>query len=357
MLIELGLKRPRLRIRNRRPGNPLNRSIMHLRNLRVFCDVVGRHSFSKAAADNAMTQSGASQAVQQLEEYLQVQLIDRSKRPFILTAEGTAYYAGCVQLLRQFDSLTEEVRGIGHEMTGRASVAAIYSVGLSYLPELQRAVKARHPKAEVRYQFGHPDEIYRLVEQGMVDFGLVSYPQSSKTISATDWREETMLLVAPRGHKLAECEQILPADLASEALVAFAPNLRIRHEIDRYLRHLGITMQIAAELDNIDSVKHAMEVNSAVAFLPEPTVKEELNSGAVVALHCPWLKLSRPLGLIQRRNCTLGRTARGVIELILSSSTESASVPASAMARGEKRVEGNGQTQGQHAANRKMHIA
>jgi DNA-binding transcriptional LysR family regulator len=292
---------------------------MHLRNLKVFCDVVGRHSFSKAASDNDMTQSGASQAVQQLEEHLQVQLIDRSKRPFILTAEGTAFHKGCVQILRQFESLTEEVRSIGNEMTGRASVAAIYSVGLSYLPALQRAVKVRHPKAEVRYQFAHPDEIYRLVEQGMVDFGLVSYPQSSKTIAATDWLEETMRLVAPAGHALCDKSQVLPGDLASEGLVAFAPNLRIRHEIDRYLRHLGVTMQIAAELDNIDSVKHAMEVNAAVAFLPEPTVLEEIESGAVVVLNCPWLQLNRPLGLIQRRNSTLGRTARGVIELILES--------------------------------------
>ncbi|MCA9132058.1 MAG: LysR family transcriptional regulator [Planctomycetales bacterium] len=291
---------------------------MHLRNLKVFCDVVGRHSFSKAAADNDMTQSGASQAVQQLEEHLQVQLIDRSKRPFLLTAEGSAFHAGCVQILRQFETLTEEVRAIGNEMTGRASMAAIYSVGLSYLPELQRAIKTRHPKAEVRYQFAHPDEIYRLVEQGMVDFGLVSYPQSSKTIAATEWREETMWLVAPQEHPLAAKAEIQPADLASETLVAFAPNLRIRHEIDRYLRQLGITMQVAAELDNIDSVKHAMEVHSAVSFLPEPTVREEIRAGTVLALNCPWLQLSRPLGLIQRKNCMLGRTARGVMELILA---------------------------------------
>lgn len=289
---------------------------MNLRNLKVFCDVVRLHSFSNAAADNSMTQSGASQAVQQLEEHLQVQLIDRSKRPFILTAEGTAFHAGCVQILRQYETLTEEVRAIGHEMTGRASMAAIYSVGLSYLPNLQRAIKTRHPKAEVRYQFAQPDEVYRLVEQGMVDFGLVSYPQSSKNISATDWLEETMRLVAPADHPLRDKPVVRPEDLVSENLVAFAPNLRIRHEIDRYLRQLGITMQIAAELDNIDSVKHAMEVNSAVSFLPEQTVQEEIEAGSVVILNCPWLKLTRPLGLIQRRNCTLGRTARGIIELI-----------------------------------------
>ena len=293
---------------------------MHLRNLKVFCDVVDRRSFSRAAAENDMTQSGASQVVQHLEEFLQVQLIDRSKRPFLLTAEGRAFHSGCVKILRQFESLTEEVRAIGNEVCGRASVAAIYSVGLSYLPDLQRFVRAEHPNADVRYQFGQPDEVYRLVEQGIVDFGLVSYPQSSKTIIASGWLEERMLLACPPQHPLARELEVSIHDLKSQALIAFAPNLRIRHEIDRFLRHLGITMKIAAEFDNIDSVKHGMDVNEAVAFLPEPTVREELESGSLYAPSCPWLKLNRPLGLIQRRDSTLSRTARGVMELILNQS-------------------------------------
>lgn len=291
---------------------------MHLRNLRVFCDVVNRRSFSQGAADNQMTQSGASQAVQQLEDYLQVQLIDRSKRPLIPTQEGEVFHAGCVQILRQFEALTEEVRSIGHVLSGRASVAAIYSVGLSYLPQLQRVLKARYPDAEVRYQFGQPEEVYRLVEQGLADFGLVSYPTTSKAITVTDWLQERMLLVASPEHRLTQLTEVQPADLTDESLVAFAANLRIRHEIDRYLRHLGVTMQVAAEFDNIDSVKHAVDINTGLAFLPQPTVKEELAKGTMKMLNCPWLKLSRPLGLIQRRGSTLGRTARGVVELILS---------------------------------------
>ncbi len=85
---------------------------MHIRNLKVFCDVVARHSFSKAAEDNGMTQSGASQAVQQLEDFLQVQLLDRSKRPFVITSEGEVFYSGCCKLVRQFDNLAEEVRSL-----------------------------------------------------------------------------------------------------------------------------------------------------------------------------------------------------------------------------------------------------
>jgi DNA-binding transcriptional LysR family regulator len=290
---------------------------MHIRNLKVFCDVVARHSFSRAAEDNGMTQSGASQAVQQLEDYLQVQLLDRSKRPFVITNEGEVFYSGCCKLVRQFDNLTEEVRSLGQEISGRVTVAAIYSVGLSYLPELQPLLKLRFPKAEFRFQFCHPDDVYRAVEQGSVDFGLVSYPQQSKTIAATHWLDEPMVLAAPAGHELTRRARVTPEDLGLESLIAFAPNLRIRHEIDRYLRTIGITMPIAAEFDNVDSLKHALGLHNAVSFLPRPTIAEELENGTLVAVTCDWLDLQRPLGIILRRDTALGRTARAFYELLI----------------------------------------
>lgn len=264
-----------------------------------------------------MTQSGASQAVQQLEDYLQVQLLDRTKRPFVVTSEGEVFYSGCCKLVRHFENLTEEVQSLGQEISGRVTVAAIYSVGLSYLPELQKLLKIRFPKAEFRFQFCHPDDVYRSVEQGSVDFGLVSYPQQSKTISATHWLDEPMVLAAPAGHALTKRARVTPEDLGLESLIAFASNLRIRHEIDRYLRTIGITMPIAAEFDNVDSLKHALDLHNAVAFLPRPTIAEELENGTLVALTCDWLDLQRPLGIILRRDTALGRTARAFYELLI----------------------------------------
>ncbi|GIW98392.1 MAG: transcriptional regulator [Pirellulaceae bacterium] len=295
---------------------------MHLRYLKVFCDVVDRHSFSKAAAVNNMTQSGVSQVVQHLEDELQVQLIDRKKRPFLLTPEGTKFHSGARRILREFDTLCEEIRAAGRQVAGTVSIAAIYSIGLSYQPELQRRVSEVFPEIDLRFRFCHPDEVYRLVDQGTVDFGLVSYPQANNSLQIELWRTEQMVLVAPPDHPLAQAEEVTPSQLSLASLVAFAPKLRIRHEIDRYLRHLGVTMQIAAELDNIDSVRHALEVNSAVAFLPEPSVRADLADGTLIALPCPWLELERPLGLVTRRDDALGRAARSVMELILEHAGE-----------------------------------
>ncbi|MCY3007577.1 MAG: LysR family transcriptional regulator [Planctomycetota bacterium] len=278
-------------------------------------------SFSQAAVEHGMTQSAASQSVQHLEEFLGVKLIDRTKRPFVMTAEGQKFFDGLSAVLRQFDSLVEEVRGGNNStavVTGHVMVASIYSMGLSYLPTLQEQFTKACPSASMNYHLAHPHEVYRMVEQGTVDFGMVSYPESTHSVVATNWRHEPMALVASPRHRLASMPQpIRPEDLSQVALVAFAQNLKIRQEIDRQLRQLGVTMRIAVELDNIDSVKHAAVVNSGVAILPKLTVQNEVAAGSLTMLKCEGLNLTRPLGIIQKRDVSMSRAARSFIELII----------------------------------------
>ena len=269
-----------------------------------------------------MTQSAASQSVQHLEDFLSVQLIDRTKRPFVLTAEGQKFYDGLAGVLRQFDSLVDEVRlggtKSGEEVTGHVVVASIYSIGLSYMPILEEKFQKNYPSASFAYQLAHPHEVYRMVQQGTVDFGMVSYPdQNHPSLQTTLWRHEPMILVASPRHRLSTLGRISPEALSQVGLVAFANNLRIRQEIDKELRNLGVTMRVVVELDNIDSVKHAAIVNSGVAFLPMLTVQSELASGSLKKIECDRLELTRPLGIIQRREVTLSRAARSFMDIVM----------------------------------------
>lgn len=275
-----------------------------------------------AASDHGMTQSAASQSVQHLEDFLSVQLIDRTKRPFVLTAEGQKFYDGLSGVLRQFDSLVDEVRlgGIasGENVAGQVVAASIYSMGLSYIPVLQEKFQKHYPSATFAYQLAHPHEVYRMVEQGSVDFGMVSYPdQNHSALQTTLWRHEPMILVASPRHRLSSLGRISPDALSQVGLVAFAGNLRIRQEIDKELRNLGVTMRVVVELDNIDSVKHAAIVNSGVAFLPMLTARNELAAGSLKLIPCDGLELTRPLGIIQRRDVTLSRAARSFVDLMM----------------------------------------
>src|SRR5690349_13957707 len=122
----------------------------NLKSLKVFCDVVGRRSFSRAAGENGISQSGASQIVNSLEEHLGVKLIDRTKRPFVLTPEGEVYYEGCRKLVQRYDALEDQVRTLHEEVSGRVRVVSIYSVGLHHMSQYLQQFLAQYPKANVR---------------------------------------------------------------------------------------------------------------------------------------------------------------------------------------------------------------
>jgi DNA-binding transcriptional LysR family regulator len=72
---------------------------MNIETLRIFCDVVQHQSFSRGAAANEVSQSAATQSVHRMEQHFSVQLVDRSKRPFVLTPEGQACYEGFREVL------------------------------------------------------------------------------------------------------------------------------------------------------------------------------------------------------------------------------------------------------------------
>jgi DNA-binding transcriptional LysR family regulator len=306
---------------------------MQLKSLKVFCDVVGWRSFSRAAEENGISQSGASQVVHQLERRLGVKLIDRSKRPFVLTPEGETYYEGCRKLVQRYDALEEQVRTLHEEVSGRVRVVSIYSVGLHHMSRYLQKFLSQYPKANVRLEYQHPHRVYEAVEKDHADLGLVSYPRASRTIEAIGWREEPMVLVCAPGHRLASRDRVALEDLAGENVIGFDSDLTIRREIDRVLQLHHAEVTVTMEFDNIETIKRAIEIDAGVALLPEPTVLREVEAGTLAMVPLATDELVRPLGIIHRRGKQLSGTARRFIELLQSESLGETSVDAELTSR------------------------
>src|SRR3989304_350992 len=128
---------------------------------KVFCGVVRSQSFSRGAALNKVSQSAASQAVHQLEELFGSQLIDRSKRPFLLTPEGQVCYDGLREVLDRFEETESRVHSLRGEINGVVRVAAIYSIGLHDMSQFMQEFMTRHPKARGRPGVLRPEPVFR----------------------------------------------------------------------------------------------------------------------------------------------------------------------------------------------------
>jgi len=289
---------------------------MQFESLQVFCDIARHRSFSQAAAANDLTQSAASQIVLQLEKRLGVRLIDRSTRPLELTRAGQQYYEGCKGLIEQYQELEASIRQARLVQEATVQVAAIYSVGLGDMGHLVACFQAEHPRVEVRVEYLHPDRVYERVLEGTVDFGLVSFPRKQRELAIRPWRDETMVLVCAPTHPLAGLKCVRLTQLNGVKFVGFDRDLVIRREVDRFLREHEAAVHVVMEFDNIENIKKALEVSPTVALLPEPTLRQEVAEGRLVAVPLAGARLVRPLGIIQRRQRPLGKNAELFIKLL-----------------------------------------
>ena len=305
---------------------------VNLKSLKIFCDIVARRSFSRAAEDNGISQSGASQVVGQLETHLGVRLIERSRRPLVPTREGKVFFEGCRRLIAQYDALEDEVRTLREEVAGRVRVAAIYSVGLHHMSRYVREFMSAHPKANVRLEYLHPERVLESVESGAADLGIVSYPRATRAVEAQPWREEPMVIVCAPGNPLAALDEAPLAVLDGSPMVAFDQDLVIRHELDRALSARGVEPVVAMEFDNIETIKRALEIDAGVSILPEPTVSREVAAGTLATVRVADAELVRPLGIIHSRSAPLSPTVRRFLDLLLGHAADVGSPSAARVA-------------------------
>jgi DNA-binding transcriptional LysR family regulator len=287
---------------------------MQFEALKVFCDIARFRSFSQAAAANDLTQPAASQIVNQLEKRLGVQLVDRSTRPLQLTPEGQTYYEGCRTLVEQYLEIENTVRRKEPEITTTVQVAAIYSVGLRDMNQYTERFN-ENAAERVQIEYTHPDRVYEKVQAGTADVGLISFPKKSRDLTVIPWREEEMVITCAPGHHLAHNGPVKLKQLANEPFVGFERGLTIRRQIDRFLKDHGVALDVAMEFDNIENIKHAVEV-SGVTLLPLPTVQREIAAGNLAALRLADARMVRPLAIIHRRNPKPTPAAQRFIDLL-----------------------------------------
>jgi DNA-binding transcriptional LysR family regulator len=272
---------------------------------------------SKGAEHCGVSQSAASQHVQEVERRLGVALFDRSKRPLELTAAGKLYAEFCRDVLHREEEFTLALESVKGDVEGTVRVVSIYSTGLSEMGRLQEEFSARYPTAQLHVEYMRPDKVYDAVRNDTADLGLVSFPESTREIAAIPWRNEEMQVAVPPAHPFAERDAIYPADLNGQDFIAFDEDLSIRRELDRFLRAQGVEVKIVMHFDNIQMIKEAVGLGRGISLLPARTMLAEIEQGRLVAVKLDAPDLVRPVGIVHRKGKKFNRAAQAFLELLV----------------------------------------
>lgn len=163
--------------------------------LQSFCTLVQLGHFTRTAEALYMTQSGVSQHIRKLEEYLDQPLLIREGKSFTLTHAGERLYHQGQTLILALSDLEKQV-GLDPSHEGIVRLASPGSVGLKLYPQLLQLQK-QYPKLVIDYRFAPNNDIETLIAEHKIDIGIMTRLSNLKEVSLEYMAAEELLLVTP----------------------------------------------------------------------------------------------------------------------------------------------------------------
>ncbi|RSX54045.1 LysR family transcriptional regulator [Bifidobacterium goeldii] len=193
---------------------------MEVRVLRYFLAVAEEGNITWAAQLLRISQPTLSRQLRQLEEDLGVALFDRGGRTLTLTDAGRLLRERAQTIVSLTDKTEFELRQSDSELSGDIVIGCGEMRAMSFLSQRMVAFRALHPHVHFQVISTTADVIQNRIEQGLMDFGLLSEPADTSRYEciATGIAEQWAALV-PEHHPLANRTSLSPQDLEEQTLL------------------------------------------------------------------------------------------------------------------------------------------
>jgi DNA-binding transcriptional LysR family regulator len=135
-----------------------------LTRMRAFIDVVDAEGYSAAARKLGRSKALLSKYVKELEDELGALLLNRTTRQFSLTEVGHTYYRQATEILKDIDSLADQVREGATDLKGRIKVSVPRSFVDAEIGQSLIDFSSEHP--DITLEIIAEDRFVDLIEEG-----------------------------------------------------------------------------------------------------------------------------------------------------------------------------------------------
>ncbi len=274
------------------------------RRLHVFYSVARLLSFTKAADTLHMTQPAVTFQVRQLEEYFNTRLFDRTHNKISLTEAGRRVYVYAEKIFHLYDEMENSVRELTGEISGVLILGASTTVAEYMLPALLGDFKAKYPDVNIRLKVSNTDGIVSMVENNIIDLGVVEAPVLNKNLAVEQCRTDRLVAIAPPGHELTKYDTVPVKALLDYPFICREEGSGTREVINDYLRQAGVDparMNVIMELGSLEALKGAVEAGIGVSIVSRATLAKEIKLGSVEVLELD-TPLERPFSFVHQKH-------------------------------------------------------
>ncbi len=271
----------------------------------TFLTVVREKSFSKASAKLGISQPAVTQQMKFIEDYLDVQVVDRKKNGIRLTKEGQMLYTIALKLEKCVANGEKELLKIMNKDVSFI-FGASFIIGNYILPRFLNNLKENiHNDVSINVSVSQ-EAISDLLDK-KIDIALVENYVASDTIIYKEWMEDEIVIFS---------NQKLPAKASAEDLLSYKwvcrnPDSNTRHIFKENLEKANypdcdtfdVTSEVTSATTIVQTVLHSdKNITPTVSVVSKNAIESLLKSGALFESRINNQKMIRKLYIAYRKD-------------------------------------------------------
>ncbi|WP_354624466.1 HTH-type transcriptional regulator CysB [Psychromonas sp. MME2] len=243
---------------------------MKLQQLRYIVEVLNNNLNVSATAENLFTsQPGISKQVCMLEDELGIQIFERSGKHLTqVTPAGSEVIRFASEILGKVESIKAIASQYTKPDQGSLNIATTHTQARYALPEVIQGFIKRYPHVSLHMHQGTPAQISESVVKGKTDFAIATEALHLYSdlimLPCYHWNRS---VIVPKGHPLANVQNITIADIAQYPIVTYVFGFTGRSELDEAFNAAGFSPNVVFTATDADVIKTYVRLGLGVGVV------------------------------------------------------------------------------------------
>jgi DNA-binding transcriptional LysR family regulator len=292
---------------------------MDMRALKYMLSVEETGSFTAAAKIHFVTQPAVSIQLKKLQEELGTPLFEMVGREVRFTSAGRMVldYARRISALEK--EMEGEISGITGLVSGEVSIGTIDAASIYILPAVYSSFARKYPGIDLQVDVSPTLPLVERMLDGRLDFVVGTLTDEKRAgVEETEIFREKLIPIAPPGHPAASRRGVGVETFARYPFISFHRESLTRLMIESALLEMGVTLEVAMEIDSQEAIKNLVASGLGLSILPHETVRGEIDRGALARSKVKGLKIERSIGLIMPEKRHVTSAARAFLDVMSS---------------------------------------
>ncbi len=202
---------------------------MTIVQLEYFLAVANHGSLAAAAEYCFITPGALSMQITSLENELGVTLLDRSKKPIVLTEAGKVFLKQAKKALAEFYKSREKINEIKGKLSGNLRIGVITTVSPYLMPVFIPRFIKKCPDIKLRIYDLHIADIVEALAHDKVDIAIIAGGESDVKIQETELFDDKLYMYVSPENELYGRNEIFIKDIDVEKLLILSEGNCLRN--------------------------------------------------------------------------------------------------------------------------------